>query len=109
MSALRQLASVAPLRFSPIARLAARRWASTKPRPVPQPRYTLKERIVKFVPAEAYPLVIFVTSISIFGVVWGIRSLNVLPGDLRLQSSRTKKVEEPSKPWEDPRAIEGKW
>ncbi|GAA6006547.1 hypothetical protein JCM10207_004968 [Rhodosporidiobolus poonsookiae] len=109
MSALRQLASLAPRRFQTTALPIARRHASTAPHYVPPPQYTLKERLVKFVPVESYPLIVFVICMSTFGITWGIRSFTTVPGDLRLHSSRVKKAEDERKPWEDPRALEGKW
>ncbi|GAA5897437.1 hypothetical protein JCM6882_001886 [Rhodosporidiobolus microsporus] len=107
MSALRSISAAArclPATAAP----AARRQASTIPHSYSPPHYTFKERLHKFVPVESYPLLAFVVCMSTFGITRLVHSINAVPDELRLIPDRYK-GDDDVKPWEDPRALAGKW
>ncbi|GAA5844725.1 hypothetical protein JCM11251_007359 [Rhodosporidiobolus azoricus] len=108
MSALRNSISSATRRLPTTTAPIARRQASTVPHPYTPPHYSFKERLHKFVPVESYPLLAFVVCMSTFGLTRLYKSVVAIPDELRLVPDRYKggnKVE----PWEDPRALAGKW
>ncbi|GAA5897293.1 hypothetical protein JCM6882_001850 [Rhodosporidiobolus microsporus] len=77
------------------------------PKPYTPPQYTVKERLQRFVPTEAFPLLAFWVIMPTFGIVTFIFARNRVPGELRL--SRSTNQAEETKPWEDPKALAGKW
>ncbi|GAA5859625.1 hypothetical protein JCM8547_006168 [Rhodosporidiobolus lusitaniae] len=86
-----------------------RRHASTVPRSYTPPQYTFKQRLEKFTPVEAYPLIALCIGMSSFGTIWGLKALFAsVPGELRMAHSRLGEKED-VKPWEDERALAGKW
>lgn len=42
----------------------------------------LSQRFQKFCPVEAYPLIAFVVAMSSFGITYGVRAFNVVPGEV---------------------------
>ncbi|GAA6031937.1 hypothetical protein JCM8097_003351 [Rhodosporidiobolus ruineniae] len=108
---LSRLAHSSPHRLASQAAPVARRQASTAaahPHAHSPPHYSLQERLKKFVPTESYPLIAFVVVMSSFGIYSGVHAIKAVPGELRLTPKRLQ-AEEEHKPWEDPRALEGKW
>ncbi|GAA5969144.1 hypothetical protein JCM11641_007484 [Rhodosporidiobolus odoratus] len=108
MSALRNGVASSSRRLPSTVAAVARRQASTTPHAFHPPQYTLKERFDKFVPVEAYPLIALCLTMSTFGLSWGIKAFDAVPGELRLTPTRFKESGQ-SKPWEDERAQQGRW
>ncbi|GAA6051675.1 hypothetical protein JCM3770_001224 [Rhodotorula araucariae] len=105
--ALRQLASRrVPTVAQPVARRAAS--TTTAPHAWVKPEYSFKDRLNRFVPTESYPLIAFVVSMSTFGIYNAVVAFNRPEGELRLAPGRYMRKTLPE-PWEDQRALEGKW
>lgn len=137
-SVIRQAASTTLRRSAPrVAQPLARRFASstsehaTYPHHWEPPHYSFKvripslyavfcaradtevlfsnqEKISKFTPTEVYPLLAAVATVSAFAVANIYWAFQRPEGELRLVPGRMNK-KQPIQPWEDPRALEGKW
>ncbi|BGP52721.1 hypothetical protein JCM8202_004354 [Rhodotorula sphaerocarpa] len=112
---LRQATSTTLRRSAPrVAQPVARRFASSTPEHATYPHhwepphYSLKEKISKFTPTEVYPLLAAVATVSAFAVANIYWAFQRPEGELRLVPGRMNK-KQPIQPWEDPRALEGKW
>ncbi|GAA5969226.1 hypothetical protein JCM11641_007516 [Rhodosporidiobolus odoratus] len=90
MSALRHTIASSSRRLPSTVASVARPQASTTPQAFHPPQYTLREHFDKFVPIEAYPLIALCLTVSTFGLSWGIKAFNAVPGELRLTPARFK-------------------
>ncbi|GAA5873219.1 hypothetical protein JCM3774_000086 [Rhodotorula dairenensis] len=113
---LRQAAVASTRRTTQLAQPLARRQMSSanmphhvSPHHWEPPHYTLKERLQKFAPVEIAPLVAAVATVSAFAfanIYWAFQRP---AGELRLVPKRLNKKQEQVQPWEDERALQGKW
>ncbi|GAA5838474.1 hypothetical protein JCM9279_003254 [Rhodotorula babjevae] len=90
---------------------AARRQASsaaTMPHSWAPPQYSLKERLTRFVPTEAWPLISAVTAMSAYAVYHAVHAFDRPAGELRLTPARYATKGDKA-PWEDERALQGRW
>lgn len=68
-----------------------------------------QERLQKFAPVEIAPLVVAVATVSAFAfanIYWAFQRPE---GELRLVPNRLNKKHQEVQPWEDERALQGKW
>ncbi|GEM06274.1 hypothetical protein Rt10032_c01g0291 [Rhodotorula toruloides] len=107
--AIRQLAAVSRRRVSTPLTVGRRQASTTVPHHFEAPHYSFKEKLIRFVPTESYPLIAFVACMSTYAIYAGFRAIGAVPGELRLAPSHLKKQEKRGEPWEDPRALAGKW
>ncbi|GAA5997394.1 uncharacterized protein JCM10292_000229 [Rhodotorula paludigena] len=104
--ALRQLVT---RRLQTAALPVAKRHASTvTPHAHATPHYSTKEWLQRFVPVESYPLIAFVVCMSSFGIYNAAIAFNRPEGELRLAPNRYRRSTQ-HEPWEDPKALAGKW
>lgn len=68
-----------------------------------------QERLQKFAPVEIAPLVAAVATVSAFAFVSMYWAFQRPEGELRLVPSRLNKKHQEVPPWEDERALQGKW
>ncbi|GAA5923363.1 uncharacterized protein JCM15063_003624 [Sporobolomyces koalae] len=83
---------------------ASRRFTSTR---VQRTEYTPVQWIKKFVPIEAYPLILLASSMCTYGVYHLYSRIVHVPGELRLWPRRYTDSE--PEPWEQDRAQNGVW
>ncbi|GAA5980935.1 hypothetical protein JCM10908_003924 [Rhodotorula pacifica] len=109
-STLRQAAVASTRRTTRLAQPIARRQMSgaTSPHHWEPPHYTLKERLQKFAPVEIAPLVLAVATVSTFAIANIYWAFQRPEGELRLVPSRLNRKQQ-LQPWEDERALQGKW
>ncbi|GAA5960088.1 hypothetical protein JCM8115_004530 [Rhodotorula mucilaginosa] len=114
---LRQAAVASTRRSTRFAQPIARRQVSgaaqqphhVSPHHWEPPHYTLKERLQKFAPVEIAPLVAAVATVSAFAFVNIYWAFQRPEGELRLVPGRLNKKHQEVPPWEDERALQGKW
>ncbi|GAA5994156.1 hypothetical protein JCM5350_006333, partial [Sporobolomyces pararoseus] len=86
---------------------------STSPQPLQPRHYTPIQWARKFIPTEAYPLILLASSMCCYGLYHGYSRIVHVPGELRLvpttrRLGANKEVEE-VEPWDGERAKEGIW
>lgn len=69
----------------------------------------IQERLQKFAPVEIAPLVAAVATVSAFAFVNIYWAFQRPEGELRLVPGRLNKKHQEVPPWEDERALQGKW
>ncbi|GAA5909121.1 uncharacterized protein JCM6883_002610 [Sporobolomyces salmoneus] len=82
--------------------------STTSPRPVHPPHYTPIQWAKKFIPTEAYPLILLASSMCCYGLYHGYSRIVQVPGELRLVPNRLEERRE-REPWEEERAMRGVW
>ncbi|GAA5962977.1 hypothetical protein JCM3765_006736 [Sporobolomyces pararoseus] len=93
----------------------SKRFASTVPHPTtPQPlhppHYTPIQWARKFIPTEAYPLILLASSMCCYGLYHGYSRIVHVPGELRLVPGRLNNGRDAGvEPWDGERAKEGIW
>ncbi|PRQ72549.1 hypothetical protein AAT19DRAFT_16473 [Rhodotorula toruloides] len=126
--AIRQLAAASRRRVATSLPAGRRQASTTVPHHFDAPHYSFKvrslrpvstssrltvlsrpqEKLTRFVPTESYPLIAFVACMSTYAIYSGFHAIGAVPGELRLAPSHLKQ-EKRVEPWEDPRALAGKW
>ncbi|KPV78254.1 uncharacterized protein RHOBADRAFT_40803 [Rhodotorula graminis WP1] len=102
--------STAAQAASPAARRQASSAAATMPHSWTPPHYSFRERISRFVPTEAWPLITAVGAMSLYAAYHAVHAFDRPAGELRLTPARYAAAASTNKePWEDERALAGRW